>query len=68
MIIDLYEMLPHNVLFCFWSIPAILIAVIMVVMAVTHNHKQKKREKEFEKELAEANAAPAAQIPETAQA
>ena len=67
MIIDLYNMLPHNVLLCFWSVPAILVAVIMVIMAVTHNHKQKKREKEFEKELAEA-AAPAAEIPETVQA
>ena len=68
MIIDLYEMLPHNVLFCFWSIPAMLVAAVMVIMAVTHNHKQKKREKEFEKELAEAGAAAAAQVPETVQA
>ena len=64
MIIDLYNMLPHNVLLCFWSVPAILVAVIMVIMAVTHNHKQKKREKEFEKELSQTPA----EIPETVQA
>lgn len=67
MFYDLY-MFDHNFLhICFWTLPAIIVGIIMVIMAVTHDHKQKKREKEFEKELEEASA-PAAEIPETVQA
>ena len=67
MFYDLY-MFDHNILhICFWTLPAIIVGVIMVIMAVTHNHKQKKREKKFEEEMAAA-AAPAAETPEPAQA
>ena len=66
MMYDLY-MFDHNILhICFWTLPAILVGVIMVIMAVTHNHKQKKREKKFEEELAAAKAAP--EVPEPVQA
>ena len=67
MMYDLY-MFDHGVLHIhFWTLPAILVALIMLIMILVHNHKQKKREKDFEKELAEA-AAPNAEIPETVQA
>lgn len=67
MMYDLY-MFDHGVLHIhFWTLPAILVALIMLIMILVHNHKQKKREKDFEKELANA-AAPNAEIPETVQA
>ena len=66
MLYDLY-MFDHGILhICFWTLPAIIVGLIMVIMAVTHNHKQKKREKKFEEELAATEAAP--EIPEPVQA
>ena len=51
MLIDLYNF-DHNVLhICFWTLPAIIVGVVMVIMAVWHNRNQKKREKEFEEEM-----------------
>lgn len=67
MFYDLY-LFDHNILhICFWTLPAIILGVIMIVMAVVHNRNQKKRQEEFEKELANL-AAPAAETPETVQA
>ena len=34
-----------------WDIPALIVAVILVVMILVHRHNQKKREKDFEEEL-----------------
>lgn len=66
MMYDLY-MFDHGILhICFWTLPAIIVGLVMVIMAVTHDHKQKKREKKFEEELAEMEAAP--EIPEPVQA
>lgn len=49
----------HDILhICFWTLPAIAVGIVMIVMAVVHNRNQKKRQEEFEAELAEA-AAPA---------
>ena len=54
MMYDLY-MFDHGVLHIhFWTLPAILVALIMLIMILVHNHKQKKREKDFEKEMEEA--------------
>ena len=51
MLYDLY-MFDHNFLhICFWTLPAIIVGIVMVIMAVTHNHKQKKREKENKDKL-----------------
>ena len=53
----------HNILhICFWTLPAIIVGIVMLIMAITHNHKQKKREKKFEEEL-QAMAEGSAQIP-----
>lgn len=41
----------HNLGIHSWDIPALVIAVILVVMILVHRHNQKKREKDFEEEL-----------------
>lgn len=42
----------HNTLhICFWTLAAILVGLILVVMAVVHNRNQKKRQKDFEEEM-----------------
>ena len=41
----------HNLGIHFWDIPALIVAVILVVMILVHRHNQKKREKDFEEEL-----------------
>ena len=51
MIQQLY-MFDHNILhMCFWTLPAILIGVVMIIMAVVHNRNQRKRQEAFEKEM-----------------
>lgn len=64
MMYNLY-MFDHNILhICFWTLPAIVVGIIMVVMAVVHNRNQKKREEEFEEEM---GIHPDAQTSDTAQ-
>ena len=41
----------HNLGIHSWDIPALIVAVILVVMILLHRHNQKKREKDFEEEL-----------------
>lgn len=41
----------HNLGIHSWDIPALIVAVILVVMILVHRHNQKKREKDFEVEL-----------------
>lgn len=41
----------HNLEIHSWDIPALIVAVILVVMILVHRHNQKKREKDFEEEL-----------------
>ena len=56
MLYNLY-MFDHNVLhMCFWTLPAILIGIAMIVIVLVHNHKQKKREEGFEEQMEEMNA------------
>lgn len=56
MLYNLY-MFDHNVLhMCFWTLPAILIGIAMIVIVLVHNHKQKKREEDFEEQMEEADA------------
>ncbi len=58
MIQQLY-MFDHNVLhICFWTLPAIIVGVVMIVMAVVHNRNQKKRQKEFDEEMNPGSDAP----------
>ena len=41
----------HNLGIHSCDIPALIVAVILVVMILVHCHNQKKREKDFEEEL-----------------
>ena len=41
----------HNLGIHSWDIPALIVALILVVMILVHRHNQKKREKDFEEEL-----------------
>ena len=41
----------HNLGIHSWDIPALIVAVILVVMILVHRHNPKKREKDFEEEL-----------------
>lgn len=51
MLYNLY-MFDHNVLhICFWTLPAILVGIIMIIMGLVHHHNQKKREQEFEEQM-----------------
>lgn len=50
---NLYEFLHEAWDMCFWTLPAIIVAVIMVIVGVVHWRKQKKREEAFEKRLAD---------------
>lgn len=54
MMYNLY-MFDHDILhICFWTLPAIVVGIIMVVMAVVHNRNQKKREEAFEEEMGQS--------------
>ena len=56
MLYNLY-MFDHNVLhMCFWTLPAILIGIAMIVIVLVHNHKQKNREEVFEEKMEEMDA------------
>lgn len=51
MMYNLY-LFDHNILhICFWTLPAIVVGIIMVIMAVVHNRNQKKRQEAFEAEM-----------------
>ena len=53
MLYNLY-VFDHDVLhICFWTLPMIILALIMVVMAIVHKRNNKKREEEFNEQLEE---------------
>lgn len=53
MLYNLYTF-DHNVLhICFWTLPMIILGVIMIVMAVVHKRNQDKREEEFNQQMEE---------------
>ena len=53
MMYDLY-LFDHNILhICFWTLPMIILGVIMVIMAIVHKRNYEKREKEFNEQLEE---------------
>lgn len=41
----------HNMGIHSWDIPALIVAVILIIMILVHRHNQKKRLKDFEEEL-----------------
>lgn len=66
MMYNLY-LFDHNILhICFWTLPAIVVGIVMVIMAVVHNRNQKKRQEAFEAEMGHS-AAPEIQTSDDAQ-
>lgn len=56
MLYNLY-VFDHNVLhLCFWTLPALLLAIAMVAVGLVHGHRQEKRKKEFEEQLSDLYA------------
>ena len=51
MIQSLYEFVHETLNMCFWTLPALITGVVMVVMGLVHGHNQKKREKDFEEQM-----------------
>lgn len=50
MLLDLYEYSHHALGIHLWDLPAILVAVITVVVLIVHTRNQKKREDDFNEE------------------
>ena len=48
---QLYSFVHDTFGVCFWTAPAAITALLMVVMGLVHGHNQKKRDKDFEKDL-----------------
>lgn len=48
---QLYEFIHDTLGVCFWTAPAIIAALGMMIMGIVHGHNQKKRDKDFEKDL-----------------
>lgn len=46
-----YFEIVHSLGFHSWDIPALIVAVILIVMILVHHTNQKNREKDFEEEL-----------------
>lgn len=52
----LYELyvFDHQMLhICFWTLPMLILGVIMIFMAIGHRHNQEKREKKFNEQMEE---------------
>ncbi len=48
MFFENYLAFCHNIGLCFWDLPAVLVAVLMLVMITVHNKRQQKRDEQFE--------------------
>lgn len=55
----------HSIGVHVWEIPALIVALAMIVVGLVHWRNQRKREKDFEKELEENRQQIEAQIAET---
>ena len=63
MLYDLY-LFDHNVLhICFWTLPMVILLVIMVIMAIVHKRKFNQREEEFNAQLEEKIKALTFEVP-----
>lgn len=51
MLYNFYQFTHNSLGLCFWDLPALAVAIIMIVVFAVHRHNQKKREKDFEDEL-----------------
>lgn len=50
MLLNLYEYSHHTLGIHLWDLPALLVAVITVVVLIVHTRNQKKREDDFNEE------------------
>ena len=50
MLYNIYQFVHESLGLCFWDIPALIVAALMVIVGLVHHRNQKKREEEFEKE------------------
>lgn len=55
--LELHQSLHSQYGICLWTLLAMLVFLIMVVIWVLHLYRQNKREYNFEKEMEEKNAA-----------
>ena len=53
MLMNLYEYSHHTLGIHLWDLPALLVAVITVVVLIVHTRNQKKREDDFNEERKE---------------
>ncbi len=51
--LDLYHFLHETWNMCFWTLPALILAVLMVIIGCVHRRNTKKREEAYEKKLAD---------------
>lgn len=49
--LDLYEFTHDTLGMCFWTLPALITAGIMVIVGLVHWRNQRKRDKEFEERM-----------------
>lgn len=53
MLYNLFELTHDTLGMCFYTLPAMVLGVITLVIALGHNRNHKKREDEFKKNLEE---------------
>ena len=53
MLYNLYQFVHNSLGLHFWDIPALLVAVAMIIVIMVHGHNQKKRENKYEEERQE---------------
>lgn len=53
MLYNLYQFVHNSLGLHFWDIPALLVAVAMIIIAIVHGRNQKKREDKYEEERQE---------------
>lgn len=53
MLYNLYQFVHNSLGLHFWDLPALLVAIVMVIVAIVHSRNQKKREDKFEEQRQE---------------
>lgn len=48
MLYNLYQFVHNSLGLHFWDLPALLVAIVMIIIAIVHSRNQKKRENEYE--------------------
>lgn len=53
MLYNLYQFVHNSLGLHFWDLPALLVAIVMIIIAIVHSRNQKKRENEYEEKREE---------------